>query len=204
MQAAGQARERLLFALHDAGIDTSSPLGLLLLQQQESVEALAHEAGATRRVLQEALDASEAGLRELKAELTKGYSAVADLQTAGETRLQNQEILMQREHQDAVAKMVSAITRGVRGEVFAILRAQLPVAERQFFFEARWRSWARMAAAAAVVLVLGVGVGAGMLWRDAGVGAWCADAAHIVKTPGGTAYCHIPELDGRSPAGDSR
>jgi hypothetical protein len=195
-EAGGQVRERLLYALHEAGIDAASPLGLLLLQMLESAEALTTEARATREALMGLLSASETELGDLKASLVEGCRVVSDLRSAGEIRLRNQEVLMQREHQDAVAKMVSATTSGLRAEVFGQLRKQLPIAEREFFHEARWRSWARMAGAAAIVLAIGALAGLALTWHDARVGAWCGDRLHIYRSSGGTAYCHIPDLDG--------
>ncbi|MBB2156599.1 hypothetical protein HLH33_09810 [Gluconacetobacter diazotrophicus] len=198
-EAEGQARERLLYALHEAGIDAGSPLGLLLTQMLESAEALTVEARATRQSLMEVLSASEAELSDLKASLVEGCTVVSDLRSAGETRLRNQELQMQREHQDVVAKMVAATTIGLRDAVFGQLRQQLPIAEREFFHEARWRSWARMAGAAAIVLTIGALAGMALTWRDARVGAWCGDRLHIYRSSGGTAYCHIPDLDGVGP-----
>ncbi|GBR25564.1 hypothetical protein GCM10010937_17660 [Gluconobacter japonicus] len=209
--AARQAREALLVSLHDAGVEPGSPLGVLLIRQFE-ITALAceqlTEATATAETL---LDRSRKELGELRESLAQGLVQVREMGEVARTSLCKQEEFRKTEIETSLTRIVDGLTATLREEVFLKLREQIPLHERAFFREMRFRAYTRIAMAAFFLSLLGFIGGYSYNWDAARVGSYCKK--HEMNDPhDGMEWCALspPTMtkggseEGNASGGDAR
>jgi hypothetical protein len=118
--------------LHEAGIETGSPLGSILLQQFDSTATAGARLDAATRAVEGARSDAIAELAFLKQQLQEGYRQVSALQQSGETHLRFQEKLLEQERQSAIHRFVFEISRDIKQVLFKELKEKLPFDEKKF------------------------------------------------------------------------
>lgn len=140
-----EARERLLASLHDAGIEPSSPLGLIMISQSEGISLASARFDRAAEALSAASRTAETGLADLREQLTRGIEQVESLKASGESRIRTQEIFLEREQTAAVAQIVKNIEQALtknavaqQEDLFKALKKRLPENEELFYRQTRW------------------------------------------------------------------
>ena len=174
-----QARERLLLRLHDAGIEPESPLGVLLLEYLATVQVGAMDTSASSENARECLNRAVAMLEEFRPEMEKALSAVVQMERVGRTRIETQEVLLEREKQNIVGTIVTGVMKDLRTQVFHRIREELPTQEVKFYREARWRAYTRLVMGGVILVVLGSALTMAATWPQFRRGGYCTSHTYI-------------------------
>ncbi|WP_194690076.1 MULTISPECIES: hypothetical protein [unclassified Gluconobacter] len=166
-----------LLALRDAGremeeaarlegMDQYSPFGKWISATRATMDAFAQVAISCATEMQEfrseARDIIEMAKQEqstLRDQFIESRRQVEKLGEVAERNVERQELFRDRELQATLGRIVSGVTSELRDKVFTQLRTEIPVHERQFFKEARWRAYVRMTLAGAMLIGLGFASG---------------------------------------------
>lgn len=162
----GEARERLLASLHDAGIEPGSPLGLVLMQHYEAMGAFASVASSTAMEVRQAREdvarltaLARQQTEESQRQLQEACKQVAILKSTSETRLRLQDKVTEQERQSAIHRFVSEMARELKQTLFAELKKKLPFDERRFMILDNGRRMFMAFVAAGLMVVFGYWVG---------------------------------------------
>ncbi|MCI1374142.1 MAG: hypothetical protein LKH33_08400 [Acetobacter sp.] len=177
-----EARERLLTSLHDAGIETSSPLGLIMISQCESISLACARFDKAAEALSAASRTAEMGLADLREQLTHGVKQVESLKASGENRIRTQEIFLEREQTAAVAKIVASIEQALtknavaqQEDLFKALKKRLPENEELFYRQIRWNRIFVAFVIAAGLVTLGYWSGSRVSSEETVRGHFCSE-----------------------------
>lgn len=188
---AQEARERLLASLHDAGIEPSSPLGLIMLAQGESVSLASAQFEQAAAALFEASEQARGELSDLHQKLARGVEQVESLQQAGESRIRSQEIFLEREQTAAVARIVKSIEQALaesavkqQADLFTALKKRLPQDELAFYRQVRWNRTFIAFMLAAALIVLGYWSGGRTTSANTARGQFCTEHLQYDKATG--------------------
>ncbi|MBS1057412.1 hypothetical protein [Gluconobacter kondonii] len=192
-----EARERLLASLHDAGIEPSSPLGLILISQSEGINRASARFDRAAKALNAASQTAEAALTDLREQLTRGIEQVESLRTSGENRIRTQEIFLEREQTAAVAQIVKnieqALTKNVvaqQEDLFKALKKRLPENEELFYRQIRWNRIFMAFVIAAGLVTLGYWSGSRVSSEETVRGHFCSEHLQYDK-PTGMQWCPL-------------
>ncbi len=188
---AQEARERLLASLHDAGIEPSSPLGLIMLAQGESVSLASAQFEHAAAALFEASEQARGELSDLHQKLARGVEQVESLQQAGESRIRSQEIFLEREQTAAVARVVKGIEQALaenavkqQADLYTALKKRLPQDELAFYRQVRWNRMFIAFVLASALIVLGYWSGGRATSANAVRGKFCTEHLQYDKATG--------------------
>ncbi|MGY8607146.1 hypothetical protein ACTVH1_15860 [Gluconobacter cerinus] len=205
---AQEARERLLASLHDAGIEPSSPLGLIMMSQSEGISLASARFDRAAEALSAASRTAETGLADLREQLTRGVEQVESLKASGESRIRTQEIFLEREQTAAVAQIVKSIEQALtknavaqQEDLFKALKRRLPENEELFYRQIRWNRIFVAFVIAAGLVTLGYWSGSRVSSEETVRGHFCSEHLQYDK-PTGMQWCPLtlPSLG----TGDSR
>ncbi|OAJ65949.1 hypothetical protein [Gluconobacter cerinus] len=182
-----EARERLLASLHDAGIEPSSPLGLIMMSQSEGISL------ASARFDR----AAETGLADLREQLTRGVEQVESLRTSRENQIRTQEIFLEREQAAAVAQIVKSIEQALtkhavaqHEDLFKAFKKRLPENEELFYRQIRWNRIFMAFVIAAGLVTLGYWSGSRVSSEETLRGHFCSEHLQYDK-PTGMQWCPL-------------
>ena len=174
-----QARERLLIRLHDAGITPDSPLGVLLLEYLSMIQTGATDTSTASQSARDSLHSAVTLLEAFRPEMDKALAAVTQMEQVGRGRIERQELFLEREKQNLVGTMVSAVTKDLRTQVFHRIREQLPTQEVKFYREARWHAYTRLVMGGGILVVLGSALTMAATWPQFRRGGYCTSHTYI-------------------------
>ncbi|MBS0987841.1 hypothetical protein JK182_03940 [Acetobacter okinawensis] len=188
-----ETRERLLHALHDAGIEQETPLGILFMSCVE-ISASTHQ---TVTSLLQQLDSERqsvhAGMRDLVERLDKAFKSVEALQNTGEARLKEQELSLKQDQQALFSHFMLSLEKGLKDQVFERIRERLPTQEYTFYREARWHGYVRLVLMACGLIFLGALGPLIATWDQNSRGRYClAHTYHDSKT--GQIWCDLNDV----------
>ena len=148
------------------GIDEHSPLGRWIRAQRKGMDAFARVVMSCASEMQdfrgEARGIIEMAKQEqstLRDQYIESRRQIEKMGEVAERNIEKQELFRDRELQATLGRIVSGVTSELRDKVFDQLRTEIPTHERQFYKEARWRAYVRMALAGAVLIGLGFASG---------------------------------------------
>ncbi|WP_048854760.1 hypothetical protein, partial [Acetobacter syzygii] len=168
-----EARERLLSALHDAGIGLDTPLGILIMSQAEASAAAKDTTSTLLDELKAERLSVQSDLTALLERLDKGFQSIQSLQNTGEARLKEQEIALARDQQALFDRFMASLEKGLKEQTFERIRERLPTQEYTFYREARWHAYARLALMAGGLILMGACVSLFATWDQSSRGRYC-------------------------------
>ncbi|MBO1326227.1 hypothetical protein K2X14_14445 [Acetobacter sp. TBRC 12305] len=174
----GEARERLLLALHDAGIAVDSPLGILFALLGEQVALSREMVGQAITRIEHAEKMACSDLTRLRDELATGYERIQGMNLYVEGRIKVEQQQLAQRQQETIDRLVASVVSGLKDAVFDKLRQRIPLTEGLFYREMRWRAYALVFVAAATLLVSGAGLALFVTWPETQRGRYCLTHGH--------------------------
>ena len=178
------------------GIDEHSPLGRWIRAQRKGMDAFARVVLSCASEMQdfrgEARGIIEMAKQEqstLRDQYIESRRQIEKMGEVAERNIEKQELFRDRELQATLGRIVSGVTSELRDKVFDQLRTEIPTHERQFYKEARWRAYVRMALAGTVLIGLGFASGYTYDGYAAQVGRYCEE--HQAFDTKGASWCQI-------------
>lgn len=172
------ARERLLLALHDAGIALDSPLGVLFTVLGEQVARSSDLVGQAVSRIEHAETMSLQDLTRLREELSTGYERIQSMNLYVEGRIKVEQQQLAQRQQETIDRLVASVVSGLKDAVFDKLRQRIPLTEGLFYREMRWRAYALVFVAATTLLVSGAGLALFVTWPETQRGRYCLTHGH--------------------------
>lgn len=204
--------------MREEGIQPHTPLGLWTRTVGQAMSGLATALDASTDEIKKLNAAHEAALGEsrqqledIHKEMAQGLVQVREMGEVARTSLRKQEEFRKTEIETSLTRIVDGLTATLREEVFLKLREQIPLHERAFFREMRFRTYTRIAMAAFFLSLLGFIGGYSYNWDAARVGSYCKK--HEMNDPhDGMEWCALspPTMtkggseEGNASGGDAR
>ncbi|RFD18397.1 hypothetical protein DY926_16885 [Komagataeibacter melaceti] len=108
-------------------------------------------------------------------EITK-LNATAE---AAQARIAQYEAIAQKQQTITISRMVDAIVKDLRTQVFHRIRDALPTQEVKFYREARWRAYTRLVMGGVILVVLGAALTMAATWPQFRRGGYCTSHTYI-------------------------
>lgn len=198
-----QTLERMEVAARREGIEPGSALwewfGLLRRLAELQWAGNVHASASMERALQSAREqlheiqttSAETFTRVQKqvgSEITK-LNATTE---AAHARIAQYEAIAEKQQTITISRMVDAIVKDLRTQVFHRIREQLPTQEVRFYREARWHAYTRLVMGGVLLVLLGSGLTLAATWPQFRRGGYCT--SHTYLNPNtNRAWCDLDD-----------
>ena len=185
-----QTLERMEIAARREGIEPGSALwewfGLLRRLAELQWAGNVHASASMERALQSAREqlheiqtTSAETFAHVQKQVGSEITKLNATTEAAHARIAQYEAIAEKQQTITISRMVDAIVKDLRTQVFHRIREQLPTQEVKFYREARWHAYTRLVMGGVILVVLGSALTMAATWPQFRRGGYCTSHTYI-------------------------